>query len=126
MTPLKTTLKTQVKARSGESLTQDLEIINWSDLQRRHRALKALGIGLSLSFAFVFVPIAHFVLVPLTLISTFIGAWFFFNQKLSVPQQMTKCPKCSADVRLPSFSSLSPSETICDACRQVIQIEFLL
>jgi len=118
--PIEELISISVETRTGERGLCKLRSLNWSDEERRNRALKAGLIGFGLTVGFVFLPIIHFVLVPLSLIVTPFVVRKIFRQKTFIPGQEMACPKCQQNFGLPGMMEMNECEFICDHCRSLV------
>lgn len=112
----------QVAARSGESVGIQLQMMEWSEKERTHRAIRVGLIGGGLTLVSLFLPIAHFILVPLGIILTPFFARRAYAQKVVYPTQSIVCPKCGATVQWPLSFEVSDRELLCEKCRSVLKI----
>ena len=100
----------------------DVVIRTFSRSTRNIRALKAFGGMVGLSLLLVFIPVAHFVLVPLSLLALPIVVFLSIRQSQIIEMGEGRCPMCGA-VILVNKVGLSPSLTeTCPECRRPVDI----
>jgi len=122
--PRENQLSIRVLARSGEIGEDSLKVLTWTPAERKQRAIKAGLIGLGAAIVSLFIPIVHFFMVPLALLGSPILIWFILRQESYAPKQSISCPHCSQKIEMAALYTLSSTEILCDACRQVLRIEF--
>jgi hypothetical protein len=74
------------------------------------------------TFFSVFVPIAHFVLVPLFLISGFVAFYIHFGHSQVLRAGTIKCPSCKKDFEIDQRSFTWPMRYECPDCKLLLLI----
>jgi hypothetical protein len=96
--------------------------VEFDKKERTQNAIKTFGILIALTFCAIFVPIAHFFLVPVLLIASFVIALDKLNEAARSEGGSGECPRCHQPVKIvPSKFSERLTDT-CGACHEDVEI----
>ena len=87
--------------------------------RRVMRAVKGFLMYFGLAIVSVFIPAAHFILVPLFLVTSFVALFLRLSQRNLVVKAHGRCPDCGAEqeIDMPKSWHL-PVETSCRSCQR--------
>jgi hypothetical protein len=100
-----------------------VEQLSWDKAQRTRRALKALGICWGIALCTVLIPILHFILVPLFLISGPIVFFWVASQERMITGGKGICPECGKAIDLMKSPPRWPLSDLCSHCQARLSIE---
>jgi hypothetical protein len=89
---------------------------------RSLRALKVCAAFAGITALFLFIPGAHFVLVPLGLLSTPIVTLFAYLKKEQIDGGRGGCPVCDANIPVGTMRYCKVLVESCPSCRRAIDI----
>ncbi|PIU00955.1 MAG: hypothetical protein COT74_00130 [Bdellovibrionales bacterium CG10_big_fil_rev_8_21_14_0_10_45_34] len=115
-----------VNLKYEDKLTRgEVEILTYDEGERLKRSAKAAGIILLATAGFAFVPILHFLLVPLGLLTTIIVGIFSYRQAAKVRGGLGTCPSCDKPFVIAESPPQFPLIDLCTECQQRVQIELI-
>lgn len=115
----------KIQIASMQDTLGEVRIQYWNQRTRLLRASKGFGLALLLAIGAVFIPILHFVLVPLLLLSIPIVAIYFYRQESVVLGGTGQCPKCLQSFTIVRSPNRWPLEDLCECCHEVLKIHLL-
>ena len=112
----------EITSLSNKSREQKLYIRILTPEERKHYALKTLGIFWGLAFCSIFLPGVHFVLVPAFFL---LGPYFAWN-RYKVTEHLIasefQCPECEKTVIIKEQARHFPLELVCSSCKYVLKV----
>lgn len=111
-----------VVGSSGKSVSGKVIIKEWTEAEKLRRGLKALGVCWGAMLVAVLIPVLHFLLVPLFLISGPIVALWFYQQKSTILGGKSECPDCGKELNIIKTSEKWPLKDVCSACYAQVEI----
>ncbi|MFV2055783.1 MAG: hypothetical protein ACC707_04910 [Thiohalomonadales bacterium] len=121
------TKKTAIHFRSnkdGKATDAELTTSHYDDKDRVKRALQRLGLFLLLAVVTAFIPLAHFVLVPASLIAAFYLAYEAYKAKAINEFAEGECPTCGEQIKVKfEPKDLVPKWTYCPSCNESLHID---
>jgi hypothetical protein len=100
-----------------------LEMIEWSDAERKARALKWGGMCFGAGVVCVIFPLVHFVLVPGLILASPFLALQFYKQESWVKGGEGPCPNCGKTLKIGAGKPKFPLRDLCTECRNEVRIE---
>lgn len=119
-TEIKIVIKSEYSDKSAEGIVVRRE---FDQKIRARRAMRTGGILFGLAFLSIAVPILHFVLVPLFLIATPIGALMAYGIESQFVEARAKCPECQCDFKIAKGKPVFPYKDVCATCHRAVIIE---
>lgn len=120
------TIRTQAVnmiAKNGVSAINQLEFEVYGQKERVRRAFKTLGKVWLFALAAVLVPIIHYVLVPLLILTGPVLFFYFLNKKESMLTQKLPCSVCHEKIELEFSKPRLPAELHCKTCRDFLILQ---
>jgi|GEM_PF-1764585 len=121
----RTELNVSLSSRNNRDLPSTHGTITKIDYDKKDRtenAIKTFGIFIALTFCSIFVPIAHFILVPVLLISSFVVALNQLNVMAKNDGGTGECPKCHKPVQIVASKFADRMTDTCAACHEDVVI----
>ncbi|MBS1959987.1 MAG: hypothetical protein JST80_10975 [Bdellovibrionales bacterium] len=125
--PIRTELPVSIQSRNFRDLPQTtghITKIEFDKGDRTKNAMRFIGMGMAATFCAVFVPIAHWFLVPLL----FVASWVFGLDKL---KEMARseggkgpCPKCHKEFPIEPSTYKERITDTCSYCHEDVEILF--
>jgi len=103
---------------SGTAMIQ-----SWTEDELKKRAVKAWVISWALAFTSLFLPVAHFFLVPMFLISGPLAFVYFKKMKSKIIRAGGPCPHCQATFEIHNQPDKWPVQACCDKCRKNFKVD---
>lgn len=122
---IRTEVPVTIHSRNNRELsptTSNICRVEWNHQERLKRALRILIILLVATFISVFIPILHFFLVPVLLISSFVVAIDQWNEKHHNEGGTAPCPKCEKSFTIQPSKWSSRITNHCDHCHEDLEI----
>ena len=120
---MKNISKTSVLIKSNQNQSQGfVEIQYFNTKERLKRALKWFSICFAAALISLFIPLAHFVLVPTFLLSSFIVPFYIYSIESLVIGGKGSCPKCKSDLSIEKGFNKWPLQDLCIHCKSNVEI----
>jgi hypothetical protein len=117
------TLPVALLSNRGHSSSGSVELKIWDKKEKLVRASKALGIAWGLAIASVLIPILHFILVPLFILSGPIVFFWVASQEQVILGGKGECPECHREFEIVRSPVKWPMSDLCNHCQAEIKIE---
>lgn len=108
---------------SDESTHGTIESIHFGEKARMQRSLKTAATCLLIAGGSLCIPIAHFILVPLTLLISPFIIYKVHSQSTKIIRSQLACPKCHKPLAVLSLQERYPLFENCAECHREIRIE---
>jgi len=112
-----------VNASNGSALDAEVQKVHLPAGERLARAGKRLGILWGAAIVCLFIPIVHFLLVPLFLITGLALAIVAFLGSIRIIGSELICPDCKNTFNLPETRESWPIDYSCPRCTRYLWIE---
>lgn len=120
---MKNISKTSVLIKSNQNQSQGfVEIHNFNTKERLKRALKWFSICFAAALISLFIPLAHFVLVPIFLLSSLIVPFYVYSIESLVIGGKGSCPNCKSDLSIEKGFNKWPLQDLCTHCKSNVEI----
>jgi hypothetical protein len=106
----------------GNKTAGEVTIQEWDPKGRTKRALKTLGIFWGLAIAAVFLPLVHFVLVPLLVLTGPFVAAFVYTRETMIISGTGTCPNCQKPFAITKNPLKWPLNDVCGECHNSVEI----
>ena len=117
-----TKLSVQAKTYSGEESSGDITIESFTPAQRTRRTLLRTGSVLLGTALGAIIPVAHFVIVPVGIITAIILFFRTSSTAALVTGGDLSCPACREKVAIYPRPLKLPMKESCDHCHREIQV----
>ncbi len=122
---IETKIPMHVHSRNNRDLPSTpgtLDQFEWTMPERVKNAGRTFGLFIALTFAAIFVPIAHYILVPSLLITSFVLAIDKYQQAKSFEGGVGICPKCKAEMKIQKSKFKERLTDICASCGEDVEV----
>ena len=121
-------IKVKLKHSSGKETEGEVTLQTWNVPARSRRAMKWLFMIWGVGAFFVLIPIIHFIIPPLAIITGPVIAFLLSRQSSAVTGGSGACPSCGARFAIVRSNYLGvedqwPIRDICASCREEATIE---
>jgi hypothetical protein len=110
-------------ATSGHTTFGGVRVQFWNKWERLLRALKFSGMCWVAGSISIFIPLLHFILVPLFLISGPILFFFLLRQESVILGGEGTCPSCQSFLPIARSAFRFPCSDLCTRCYHLLRIE---
>ncbi len=119
-------IKISVQSRDNRELpptNAKVTKVEWDKPERTKNALRIFGALIAATFLSVFIPILHFFLVPVLLITSFVMAIDKMGENLKNEGGLGECPKCHQEFNVqPSKWGIRITNN-CDHCHEDLEMQ---
>lgn len=115
-------LTVAIQGPSGKTTRGKVLHQSWSSKERTLRAFKALGIAWVLALGAVLIPILHFILVPILLLSGPLAFAWVSQQHELIAGGDGKCPECAETFMIARTAVKWPISDLCNKCQAGLKI----
>lgn len=114
--------KAVITNNQGQTEKIEVEIIHLSARARFVKSLQLFFGFLFLATVSIFIPVMHFVLVPVLVLTAIIVPILNLNKDRAITAQKIPCPKCRAGIAFKPKAFTSEVKNFCTSCHSQVKI----
>ena len=121
----RTEVPVSIHSRNNHDLPQAqgmLKVVEWTARERFKNSVKTFGTFFALTCFAVIMPVIHYILVPVLMITTFVMALEKYSQLRFIEGGTGSCPKCGESIELEKSKYKERLTDSCAKCHEDVEV----